>query len=151
MSKEKYSLDKLHKITLGSYSIKTDLDITQIEYWGGNNGYSNLLKINDPPQGKSRYIVHNYRENSYLLEDSDPSDLRNYIFCSNGCFAEFNDLDDAKTALKKSFSFWQERGKEWFNSQGVGQFHFYDNKQKPWFYCKKDEIHEGIFVLSDEG
>lgn len=134
-----------NKISFGSGSIETDLDVEMLSYLGSKSGYIQLLKIDNPPDSRPPYVVHKYNEGCYLPEDGDRDNPNDYKFYSRGDFAEFNSLNEAKEAFSSSVSINCDLSK----LSGVINCGTYSESQKPWFYCKKDQLVKGVDVYSD--
>lgn len=116
-------------ISHGCEGIYTRFIIKQHKYagggWPGCGGFIEVLEIKNPPEGRCGTVIHK--------EGYDRS-----------TFYEFESLDEALKAWKKSFSF----PEEFVNEKGFIR-HVDCGLLEPWFYAVGNQAINGDFVFPD--
>lgn len=112
----------------GGYGMYTRYDVEQHKYAGGHYGYIEVLEINNPPEGRCEFVIHERH-------------------CGNSRFSEWDSLETAKKAFEKH---WGSGATEENLSKLSGFKRFVPcGALTPWFYAIGDEALIGDYAFPD--
>jgi len=113
----------------GSHGEYSRYEIQQLKYLAGQNGFIEILKIDNPPEERCGFIINEYTTRW------------------GGVFSEWKSLEDAKKAFSK---FGGELNTEKYFSESPGFKRLVSyGPLTPWFYAIGDELLVGDFAVAN--